>query len=314
VGQRGRLRLILFDFSLANTPAESIHAGTRPYLDPFLLHRTPRRWDLYAERYAAAMTLYEMATGTLPVWGDNNSDPALLDCEVTIDRGLFDPHVREPMTEFFAKGLRREPRERFDNAEEMLRAWRRIFEAATTHEPRPDARDPLENVSGSLAPQSSISELAYSPTALSVLEGMGIHNVRQLLAVDRVRFRYLSSVADRTRKEIRLVAKRLAQLRPDLAPGGMLQVTSEGGAERDDVDYLVDRLLPKEAEPDEHRGWRAVEAYLGLTNRATNSPRHGTRSHAPSRIPWSGAHLAAWREHRDPHHAARYRVYVRLPE
>jgi hypothetical protein len=27
-----------------------------------------------------------------------------------------------------------------------------------------------------------------------------------------------------------------------------------------------------------------------------DSPRHGARSHAPSRIPWSDAHLAAWRE------------------
>ena len=270
VGQRGRLRLILFDFSLASTPAESIYAGTRPYLDPFLVHRTPRRWDLYAERYATAMTLYEMATGTLPSWGDGNSEPALLDCEVTIDRGLFDPHVREQMTEFFSKALRREPRERFDNAEEMLRAWRRIFEAATAHEAAAEAGDPLEKAVRELTPQSAIVELGYTPAALSVLEGMGVHTVRELLSIDRLRFRYLSSVADRTRKEIRLTAKRLAQLRPDLAPGGVVPATSEGGAERGDVDYLADRLLPKDAEPEEHNGWRAVETYLGLAAAATD--------------------------------------------
>jgi len=49
-------------------------------------------------------------------------------------------------------------------------------------------------------------------------------------------------------------------------------------------------------------------AALGISD----SPRHGARSHAPSRIPWSGAHLAAWREHRDPHHAPRYRVSRRI--
>jgi serine/threonine protein kinase len=266
VGQRGSLRLILFDFSLSNTPAESIYAGTRPYLDPFLVQRAPRRWDLYAERYAGAMTLYEMATGTLPVWGDGVSDPSLLQCEVSIDRGLFDPHVRELMSAFFAKGLRRNPRERFDNAEEMLRAWRHVFEALTAHKPASEAGDPLERAARSLTPKSTIVEVGYSPASLSVLEGMGIQTIRDLLAVERVRSRYLSSVADRTRKEIRLTAKRLAQLRPDLAPDGEVSATSEGPADRRDVDYLVERLRPKETE--EERRWRAVEVYLGLGNDA----------------------------------------------
>jgi serine/threonine protein kinase len=53
----GKLTLLLFDFSLANTPVDNIRAGTPPYLDPFLRHRKPSRWDLYAERFAVAMTL-----------------------------------------------------------------------------------------------------------------------------------------------------------------------------------------------------------------------------------------------------------------
>ena len=81
----GRLTLILFDFSLANTPADNLRAGTPPYLDPFIRRRQPPRWDLYAERFAIAMTLYEMATGPAPTWGDGLSDPAMLDCEVTLD-------------------------------------------------------------------------------------------------------------------------------------------------------------------------------------------------------------------------------------
>jgi serine/threonine protein kinase len=38
-GGSGRLRLVLFDFSLTCTPPENIQAGTRPYLDPFLALR-----------------------------------------------------------------------------------------------------------------------------------------------------------------------------------------------------------------------------------------------------------------------------------
>lgn len=39
--------------------------------------RRPLRWDLQAERYSAAITLYEMTTGVLPRWGDGPSDPVL---------------------------------------------------------------------------------------------------------------------------------------------------------------------------------------------------------------------------------------------
>src|SRR5690606_14590632 len=86
IGQtpNGTLSLVLFDFSLSGTPAENIRAGTPPYLDPFLGTRTPPRWDPYAERFAAAMTLYEMATADLPSWGDGHSNPALVDDEVTL--------------------------------------------------------------------------------------------------------------------------------------------------------------------------------------------------------------------------------------
>jgi serine/threonine protein kinase len=122
------LTLLLFDFSLADTPLESIRAGTPPYLDPFLRLRKPPRWDTYAERFAAGMSLYEMATGQLPTWGDGQSDPSMLDCEVTLDSELFDPAVRDGLSQFFAKALARNFEVRFDNAEDMRRAWFRVFE------------------------------------------------------------------------------------------------------------------------------------------------------------------------------------------
>ena len=52
--------------------------------------------DDWAERYAAAATLYEMATGSLPKWGDGNSDPSHLNCEATIDAEVFDANWRIP--------------------------------------------------------------------------------------------------------------------------------------------------------------------------------------------------------------------------
>lgn len=117
------LALVVFDFSLADTPAENIHADTPQYLDPFLRLRRPPRWDVYAERFAAAMTLHEMATGLLPRWSDGATDPVRIDEEATIDAEWFDPSVRTPLAELFAKALARDYRGRFDSAEEMRHAW-----------------------------------------------------------------------------------------------------------------------------------------------------------------------------------------------
>jgi serine/threonine protein kinase len=58
-----RNQLILFDFSLSGAPLDNIRVGTPGYIDPFLPNRKPMRWDLSAERYSAAVTLYEMAAG-----------------------------------------------------------------------------------------------------------------------------------------------------------------------------------------------------------------------------------------------------------
>ena len=121
------------------TPTDNITAGTHPYLDPFLSLRNPPRWDLYAERFAAAVTLYEMTVGQPPVWGDGQTAPAMLDVEATIESDVFDPVTREGFTAFFSKALRRNFKERFDNAEEMLRAWRAIFTARQTAHPSDSA-------------------------------------------------------------------------------------------------------------------------------------------------------------------------------
>jgi serine/threonine protein kinase len=82
-----RNQLILFDFSLARAPLENISVGTEGYRDPFLKLRKPARWGLAAERYSAAVTLYEMTLGhgVLPQWGSDKSDPALTNDGLVID-------------------------------------------------------------------------------------------------------------------------------------------------------------------------------------------------------------------------------------
>ena len=260
-----KLQLVLFDFSLCRTSADNITAGTHPYLDPFLSLRKPPRWDLYAERFALAVTLYEMAVGKSPVWGDGLTSPAMLDVEATIASNVFDPVTREGFTAFFSKALRRDFKERFDNAEEMLRAWRTIFAARqTVHQPKPQG---FEATALTATPITTMAELGYTLEAQDVLERMGVHNARDLLAVDRVRFRYLRGVGDKIRKEIRLAAKELARLRPDLTQGRSTLHDSDDDAPSNgaiSVNELAAQLLPRRPAGDDRPEETALAHYLGL--------------------------------------------------
>lgn len=262
----GKLQLVLFDFSLCRTPADNITAGTHPYLDPFLSLRRPPRWDLYAERFALAVTLYEMAVGQPPVWGDGQTSPAMLDVEATIESDVFDPVTREGFTTFFAKALKRDYRERFDNAEDMLRAWRAIFAGRQTAQTtETGAAEGLAAIAMTATPLTTMAELGYSLEAQDVLERMGIHNARELLAVDRIRFRYLRGVGDKIRKEIRLTAKELARLRPDLTQGRSTVHDADeevGGAVS--VNELAAQLLPRRPAGDDRPEEAALAHYLGL--------------------------------------------------
>jgi serine/threonine protein kinase len=262
----GKLQLVLFDFSLCRTPPDNVTAGTHPYLDPFLSLRRPPRWDLYAERYALAVTLYEMAVGRPPVWGDGQTSPAMLDVEASIESDVFDPVTREGLTAFFSKALKRAWRERFDNAEDMLRAWRGIFTARqTVHPGETGAAEGLAAIASTATPQTTMAELGYSLEAQDVLERMGIHNARELLAVDRIRFRYLRGVGDRIRKEIRLTAKELARLRPDLTQGrSTAHDTDEDAGGAVSVNELAALLLPRRPAGDDRPEEAALAHYLGL--------------------------------------------------
>lgn len=268
VAASGAYRLVLFDFSLSRAPLENITAGTRPYLDPFLVDRRPARWDLHAERYAVAVTLHEMLVGSPPTFGDGLTDAQFLEEEATIGVDRFDPSLRDGLEAFFRRALRRDPAERFGNAEEMLRAWREAFspmDRATL------AADSIEVIAPRLDRSSRISAVGYGVEARAVLDQMGIHTVHQLLGVPRLQFRYLTGVGDRIRKEIRERAKRLAALRPDLIPGGITE--DDGG--RATLDRLAEQLLPRRPAGDERPEDRILAYYLGIDDDAPYWPAAG---------------------------------------
>ena len=274
VGPMGRddvLHLVLFDFSLADTPAENIRAGTVPYLDPFLTLRRPPRWDTQAERFAAAMTLYQMATGSFPTWGDGESDPAVLDDEAAIDHDAFEPALRESMTAFFDKALRRDYRERFDNAGEMLAVWRSIFSGTEQAEAGTDHGEGLPPVTAIEAATlaTRLSALGLTTRALNAVERADVFTVEDLVHFPLGQLRAMRGVGSRTRREIAELLETLLARFPDAAaePKHLPVVTKEevlSGSEVVTVDAVVAILLPAARTSATKASARTLEAWLGL--------------------------------------------------
>lgn len=269
VGRGDKLHLTLFDFSLSRTPPDNIHAGTIGYLDPFLAQRDPPRWDLHAERYSAAVTLYELATGNLPKWGDGSA-PAVVDCEATIDAELFGSSVRGALTEFFTKALRRDPSGRFDNAEEMLRAWRKCFdrieETPTTHHDE----DELVKLLGKATFKTSISQIGLSQTAIEALDTKNIMTVGDLMLRKPGRLKRMSGIVGDVRREIVKVADILRQRlgTPDVvdptqhdAPDTAID---EQAASNASVDRMCSRILTGNSRSGGQGEQQFLRALLGL--------------------------------------------------
>ena len=289
IGSSKQLELVLFDFSLARAPLDNIRAGTATYLDPFLPLRKSRRWDLNAERYAAAITLYEMAggPGSIPKWGDGASDPSHLQCEATIDGDLFDASLRDNLMEFFTRAFRRNPDERFDNAEAMLDAWRDCFVGIEDPSTLSDHVD-VEEVRKLLAIatlDTQIPELGLGTRATNALDRANILTVEDLLSVPMRKLLRLRGVGNKTRREIAASVRILRERLGHEVVSGQLSVVSGDEVDSDQsavvseedntlleklsVDQLVARITKVGArEGDSARA--TMLALLGLNQQASD--------------------------------------------
>lgn len=268
LGKSRRVHLTLFDFSLSRAPLEQTGVGTPPYLDPFFdpVHRP--RYDAAAERYAAAVTLYEMATGQTPTYGTGASHPALVDSDVTIDPEAFEPGpARDGLIAFLRKALARDVKRRHDSIESMRIEWRAVFEAvppaaATSSSVNPVTGKELDDTAGRATLDTPIASAGLTPRAVDALHRIDVRTVRDLLARSAFEISRLSGVADPTKREIRRRAKqwraRLQPSTPAIVTNGDL--TGDPGR---GVDSVLRSLIPKGVKPDSAQA-RVLRLYLGL--------------------------------------------------
>lgn len=195
--RRGGKHLVLFDFSLSRASAAALHAGTPPYLDPFL-GGSRQVFDSAAERYSAAVVLFEMATGHTPFYGDPMANPASVEDAATIEPSDFDEAVRGALDAFFRKALLRDASKRHHTAQEMLELWQAAFSATSTA----TALD-ADRVAEAATLETPLRGAGFSARALSAVEHLGVLTVGDLVTLEPVRLNHLAGSAESTRKEVK---------------------------------------------------------------------------------------------------------------
>ncbi|WP_405008643.1 BREX system serine/threonine kinase PglW [Kitasatospora purpeofusca] len=274
--------LVLIDFSLANLDVKEVEAGTEGYLDPFIGTLTRSVYDAHAERYAVAVTLHEMASAELPVWGDGRSLPRQTDpiafptARVAAD--AFDPQVRDALIAFFAQALHRDVAKRFSDLKPMRDAWKRIFLAldevrpssrtrhadpsaptgpeqqtvaeggtsadASVTEAEPESVSDHRNALAAKVTSGTLLDLSgLSPAAVSFVHGLGLTTVQDLLDLSQRGLVNKPGLGAKTRRELQ---DRMKQWRLALAQQPAAPLGAEGreaaDAELSELEAEVARL------------------------------------------------------------------------
>lgn len=201
--------LRLFDFSLSAALDTAITAGTPAYRDPFLDRRG--RWDPAADRWAAAITLHELCTGTRPHWGPAPGQgelPAVAtEQEITLAAERFDAAIRSRFVTFFRRALARDEAARFAAAEDMRTEWVACF--ATASWTAPDTADGAETDTPSrpadlarIGPSTPIDALPLSARARNALDRTGMMTMAELLRMPQNRLSTTRGIGRATAQEI----------------------------------------------------------------------------------------------------------------
>ena len=268
-GARKQRHLVLMDFSLSRAPADQLHVGTRPYLDPFLDPQLGRkRWDLAGDRFAAAMVLHEMAAGTLPFWGSRKTDPRMTDAEVTVDRDAFPREIAAPLAALLERALRRDAAERFDTADDLERAWKRIFEALDQKPEEETAQVDALALRAKATPETPVVALGLSARAVNALDDEGVLTVVDFIGMPPLAINSLRGVGVQTRREL-VDAQR--DLRRRLGGAPRPTTTSTDTADDAQLDALVERLIPRRTSRNATEV-DAIVCLLGLSELPTAGP------------------------------------------
>ncbi|MCM2578723.1 BREX system serine/threonine kinase PglW [Streptomyces meridianus] len=273
-------QLKLFDFSLAEVSDRDVKAGTRGYLDPFLGTSRRAHYDDHAERYAAAVTLHEMAGGERPRWGDGHLDPVTnAEAGLSIATESFEPALQDGLTAFFERALHRDTEHRFDTLRQMRDAWYEIFRAADAGKPAttpatvgtvPESAEAArEAAADSADADTPLDAAGLTPRAVSVAGALGATTVGGLLEVQPYAIYSARGAGALVRKELNRRRKQWATALsrpaatdppPAWSPEELNAAAATGVLS---VDEMAARLTPVAGRRNSHRA-EVVRLTLGL--------------------------------------------------
>ncbi|SDF04755.1 Serine/threonine protein kinase [Mycolicibacterium neoaurum] len=194
-----RPSLVLFDFSLASESVDNIASGTPSYLDPYLGRGRRQKYDRAAELWAVSTTLFEMATGQLPWWGEGAGRPTDPSDPPIIEPTSFEPAVATQLTALFQRALAPDAGARFSSADELAVAWQGVFAALDTDEEGAGGSDELADAATLDTP---LERAGLSARALSAVSRLDVATVGQLLGVHPTRINSIRGLGETYRKEI----------------------------------------------------------------------------------------------------------------
>jgi serine/threonine protein kinase len=201
----GKAGLTVIDFSLAGHPPDA-QVGTAMYRDP-----SSTTWDSDADRYAAAICLFELYAGHHP-FGSQVHEPG---DPPPIDPDEFDS---PGLAAFFEQALSPHRVKRFQSVTELRDAFLRALGGGPGAGPEAMSLD----ASASDAPGQPLSKTPISATARTALARAGIVTQGDLVALEPDAFRRISGLGSKKRKEIltfreALVARGVLSSRPAAA-------------------------------------------------------------------------------------------------
>ncbi|TCC18666.1 BREX system serine/threonine kinase PglW [Kribbella sindirgiensis] len=191
--------LVLFDFSLASESVENLGSGTPGYLDPYLGRGKRHRYDRAAELYAVSATLFEMATGQLPWWGEGAGRPADLGDRAVVEPTSFESSIATQLTALFHRALDPDASKRFGSADQLADAWLDVFASLDTHEQGGGGNDEL---AGQATLETPLERAGLSARALSGLGRLDAATVGDLLGVHPTQINSIRGLGETYRKEI----------------------------------------------------------------------------------------------------------------
>jgi hypothetical protein len=196
------------------------------------------------------------------------------------------PPFASTLDEFFKFCFKRHPKDRYDNALEMLAGWQNVFHLASASDSRESDPDARTKALDNLRPDALISQLGLTTRAQNTLDRLGIVTAQELAAQPPGKFSNLRGVGNKTKREIKELIGELRLRMPQSpipersAAKPLPAFDSEDTQQTVEitVDGLTALLIPVESSPSGKVSRKLLAQFLELDDTSSGPPQYPTQT------------------------------------